>query len=196
MRAISRKSGKFLPPIARLGWANAPGRLASLTVPPRGPDLDKLLAAVDEQRAELGQPGYAGVRTERGLGQAALAAVLTARSAGLTPRRAALRGAVRFTLDQLAGFAPGRSVEVRIPPFAAVQCIEGPRHTRGTPPNVVETDPATWLDLATGRETWAAALASGRVHASGLRADLTGYLPLAALDDPDERDGRSGPAGH
>lgn len=81
---------------------------------------------------------------------------------------------------------PGRSVEVRIPPYAAVQCSvvrdgvadAGPTHTRGTPPNVVETDATTWLRLASGRTTWAAALASGRVAASGLRADLSEMLPL------------------
>lgn len=88
-------------------------------------------------------------------------------------------GLVTRTLAQiLAGQAPGRSVEVRVPPFAAVQAIAGPRHTRGTPPNVVETDPLTWLRLATGRMTWGAAVDAGVVRASGARADLTEYLPL------------------
>jgi hypothetical protein len=87
--------------------------------------------------------------------------------------------AVRFTLEELAAQAPGNSVEVRVPPFGATQCIAGPRHTRGTPPNVVETDPQTWLSLATGQLSWAEALASRRVSASGLRADLSGVLPLA-----------------
>lgn len=86
--------------------------------------------------------------------------------------------AVRWTLQRLADLAPGRSVEVRVPPYGAVQCIEGPRHSRGTPPNVVETDPATWLDLALGRQTWSAAVARGTVRASGGRADLSGLLPL------------------
>ena len=86
-------------------------------------------------------------------------------------------------LRTLAGFvrgarAPGRSVEVRVPPFGAVQCVEGPRHTRGTPPNVVETDAETWLGLATGRLGWAAVVASGAVHASGERADLSDFLPI------------------
>jgi putative sterol carrier protein len=67
---------------------------------------------------------------------------------------------------------------VRVPPFAAVQCVEGPRHTRGTPPNVVETDPASWVRLATGRLRWADAVAAGKIAASGPRADLSGYLPL------------------
>jgi Bacterial SCP ortholog len=80
----------------------------------------------------------------------------------------------------LADRAPGRAVEVRVPPYAAVQCIEGPRHTRGTPSNVVETDPLTWLALATGRSGWAQAVATGKVRASGPRADLSAWLPLLA----------------
>ena len=88
------------------------------------------------------------------------------------------RLAVRALLDALAERAPGRSVEVRVPPYAAVQCIEGPQHTRGTPGNVVETDPTTWLRLAAGRTTWADAVAAGQVDASGERADLGTYLPL------------------
>lgn len=94
--------------------------------------------------------------------------------------RAARRTAVRFTLEELADVAPGHTVEVRVPPDGAVQAVEGPRHTRGTPPNVVETDAETWLALATGTETWGSALASGRVHASGERADLAPWLPLQA----------------
>jgi putative sterol carrier protein len=69
-------------------------------------------------------------------------------------------------------------VEVRVPPYGVVQCVGGPRHTRGTPPNVVETDPQTWLRVATGRTSWAQALASGRLVASGERSDLSAYLPL------------------
>ncbi|RUR01500.1 sterol carrier family protein [Labedella endophytica] len=86
--------------------------------------------------------------------------------------------AVRYTLQHLAEVAPGHTVEVRVPPFAAIQCIEGPRHTRGTPPNVVETDARTWLALASGDLSWRDALAGGTVHASGSRADLTPVLPL------------------
>lgn len=92
--------------------------------------------------------------------------------------RTVLATAVRYTLEELASLAPGRSVEVRVPPFAAVQCIAGPRHTRGTPTNVIETDPQTWLALATGRVGWADAQASGALRASGQRADLTAYLPV------------------
>jgi len=112
------------------------------------------------------------------LGAASLAAVLAARAKGAEPQRAALRAAVRYSLGQLAERVPGRTVEVRVPPFAAVQCVPGPRHTRGTPPNVVETDPLTWLDLATGQLQWQAAVAAGRLRASGQRADLGSYLPL------------------
>ena len=74
--------------------------------------------------------------------------------------------------------APGNSVEVRVPPYAAVQVVPGVRHTRGTPPAVVEIDAATWIALATGELTWPEAEAAGRVRASGERADLTPYLPL------------------
>jgi hypothetical protein len=88
------------------------------------------------------------------------------------------RLAVRTLAEALAERAPGRSVEVRVPPYAAVQCIQGPRHTRGTPANVVETDPTTWLRLAAGRITWDDAMAAARVLASGDRADLKAYLPL------------------
>ncbi|MDO9396550.1 MAG: sterol carrier family protein [Herbiconiux sp.] len=86
--------------------------------------------------------------------------------------------AVRYLLQRLADEAPGNSVEVRVPPFGAVQCIEGPGHTRGTPPNVVEMDARTWLELATGRLDWAAGLAAARIHASGQRADLSAHIPL------------------
>jgi hypothetical protein len=103
---------------------------------------------------------------------------LDALDRGAEPDRTVLRDAVRVLLAELAHRAPGRSVEVRIPPFGAIQCVAGPRHTRGTPPNVVETDPMTWLLVATGRLTWVDAVASGKVHASGIRTDLTPYLPL------------------
>jgi hypothetical protein len=86
--------------------------------------------------------------------------------------------AVRFSLEELAERAPGNSVEVRVPPFGVAQCIEGPRHTRGTPPNVIECDAPTWLALATGELAWSAAVGSGKVSASGLRAELAGLLPL------------------
>ncbi|MFI2784113.1 maleylpyruvate isomerase family mycothiol-dependent enzyme [Streptomyces sp. ALB3] len=92
--------------------------------------------------------------------------------------RQALAACTRLLADALADRAPGGSVEVRVPPFAVVQCLGGPKHTRGTPPNVVETDPLTWMRLATGRTRWAEALDSARVSASGERADLAPLLPL------------------
>jgi hypothetical protein len=97
------------------------------------------------------------------------------------PPRAVVGAAVKTSARWLAQHVPGRSVEVRVPPHVAVQCIEGPRHTRGTPPNVVETDAATWLRLATGMTSWADAVAAGTVTASGNRADLSPYLPLRPL---------------
>jgi hypothetical protein len=109
---------------------------------------------------------------------AAVSAVIDALAAGRSPDRAMLRDAVRASLSVLAAKAPGRSVEVRVPPFGAIQCGEGPRHTRGTPPNVVEMDPVTWVELITNRLTWADAVATGRVRASGVRADLSVFLPL------------------
>jgi hypothetical protein len=100
------------------------------------------------------------------------------------PGRADLAAAVRLTARTLAAEAPGASVEVRIPPFIAVQCISGPRHTRGTPPNVVETDPRTWLLLATGLLPATAATASGALRLSGSRAgEIAAWLPAVRLDD-------------
>lgn len=92
--------------------------------------------------------------------------------------RETLATAVRHSLAVLAEQAPGHAVEVRVPPYGVVQCLPGPRHTRGTPPAVVETDPHTWLALVTGQLSWGEAVGTGRVHASGERADLAGSLPL------------------
>jgi hypothetical protein len=97
---------------------------------------------------------------------------------GARPDRATQRLAVRYTLQLLTDRAPGHSVEVRIPPLAAVQAIPGPVHRRGTPSAVIEMDPVTWLALATGELSWAQAKAAGRILASGERADLAPWLPL------------------
>jgi hypothetical protein len=98
------------------------------------------------------------------------------------PTRAELAEAVRLTARTLAEIAPGASVEVRVPPFVAVQCISGPRHTRGNPPNVVETDPRTWLLLVTGLLTVGDAAATGALQLSGSRAgEVADWLPLIAL---------------
>src|SRR5690606_36403089 len=92
--------------------------------------------------------------------------------------RPQLATAVRFLLEELEQRHPGNTLEVRVPPFGAVQCLEGPRHTRGTPPNVVECDAQTWIAVATGRLSWSEAVATHRVSASGTRASLEGMVPL------------------
>ncbi|MEC5189812.1 MULTISPECIES: sterol carrier family protein [unclassified Arthrobacter] len=97
---------------------------------------------------------------------------------GTVVPRSTLATAVRYTLEEVTARAPGNSVEVRVPPFGVTQCVEGPRHTRGTPPNVIECDAATWLEMVSGTLGWADAVSAGRVAASGLRADLSGLLPL------------------
>ena len=114
-------------------------------------------------------------RTDPEAGRAALAAWATDPAAA---RRPVLAPAVRHTLELFAEEHPGGAVELRVPPYAAVQAIAGTRHTRGTPPAVVETDAATWLALVTGDLTWADAVADGRVTASGERSDLSELLPL------------------
>ncbi|NUP02016.1 MAG: hypothetical protein HOV96_03315 [Nonomuraea sp.] len=145
-------------------------------VPPRKMDPEKLRTALDGQLVALDEPPYDGPTSA--LPDALVAAVLAAYDRGLTPERDAARQAVRHLLEKLAAAAPGRTVEVRVPPYAAVQAIPGPRHTRGTPPNVVETDAHTWLELALGRLTWDEAVERGSVAASGSRADLSEHLPL------------------
>lgn len=121
---------------------------------------------------------------------AALAAVCALQVDGddvLQGDRAQVKELVRITAGYFAQQHPGRSVEVRIPPYSAVQVIQGIRHTRGTPPNVIEMDGPTWLALSAGRLDWAAAVRSGRIRASGTRADLSGHLPLT----PASGDGRT-----
>jgi hypothetical protein len=105
--------------------------------------------------------------------------VLVARAlASQQHTRADLKLLTKHFLALLSERAPGRSVEVRVPPFAAAQVVPGVRHTRGTPPAVVELDATTWIGLATGQVTWSVAFAEGRIRASGERADLSPYLPL------------------
>jgi hypothetical protein len=148
-------------------------------MPPRPPDPARLLAAVNSQRAALSVPPWSGPATADELGLACVSAALAAIAASLVPQPEVQRAAAAYLLGVLAARVPGRAVEVRIPPYAAVQCVAGPRHTRGTPPNVVETDAVTWILLATGRLRWAAAVSGGRLRASGPRADLSAQLPLA-----------------
>lgn len=101
------------------------------------------------------------------------------RTAAGTADKPDLKLLTKHYLALMEAKAPGKSVEIRVPPFAAIQCIEGVRHTRGTPPAVIETDAATWIALATGELDWADAVNSGRISASGERTDLSAYLPLA-----------------
>lgn len=147
-------------------------------VPPRKIAAEKVHDALDAQLTALDHPPYDGPSRPEALLDACVQAVLDAYDRGLRPEREAARLAVRHLLDRLAAAAPGHSVEVRVPPYAAIQCVAGPRHTRGTPPNLVETDPRTWLELATGRLSWADAVADGAVRASGSRADLADHLPV------------------
>lgn len=93
-------------------------------------------------------------------------------------RQEQLATAVRFLLEELGSHYPGNSVEVRVPPYGAVQCIEGPSHSRGTPANVVELDPASWVELALGRITFEELLVAGKLTASGNRSDLAGLFPI------------------
>lgn len=115
----------------------------------------------------------ARARIDETIGRDAVRAVLDG-----TADRAALAMAVRYLLQALAEASPGHTVEVRVPPFGAVQAVEGPRHTRGTPPNVVELDAETFVAIATGGLAWADAATAGRVHASGARSDLSVLFPL------------------
>ena len=115
----------------------------------------------------------ARARIPTAAGEQAIEAALAGETA-----RETVATAVRYLLQLLDERAPGNAVEVRVPPYGAVQVIEGPAHTRGTPPNVVEMDAATWIPLAAGRLTWAEALRGGRISASGLRADLSEHLPI------------------
>ena len=117
-------------------------------------------------------------RVDPAQGRTALSEWRAAVAAGTAPARTVTATAVRWSLEELAARAPGGTLEVRVPPFGVTQCLEGPAHTRGTPPNVIETDAVTWLALVLGETTWAAAVESGRVSASGSRADLSALLPL------------------
>ncbi|MFJ2924917.1 sterol carrier family protein [Streptomyces massasporeus] len=205
LAAVSRLTG--LPEPAQqdgalLDWpaaivADAPDIAAhARELAERHPDPAAHLAAVEERfTADLAaHPGTRLLAT--GAGALPLADYLVTRTVELVVHtddlnaavpgldipydRQALAACTRLLADALAAKAPGGSTEVRVPPYAVVQCVQGPRHTRGTPPNVVETDPLTWIRLATGRLTWAEALQDAKVSASGERADLSALLPLMA----------------
>ncbi|MEU9620400.1 MULTISPECIES: sterol carrier family protein [unclassified Streptomyces] len=187
------------PELTLLQWpfvtAGRAGRIAEDTSAQAAdrPDLDALYAEVAGRFAELvpEDPGNRLLPTR--VGTMRLADFLVTRTVELVVHtddlnqaagldipydRQALAACTRLLADALAEKAPGGSVEVRVPPFAVVQCVQGPKHTRGTPPNVVETDPLTWIRLATGRTEWASALDAAKVGASGERADLAALLPL------------------
>ncbi|ANJ08310.1 sterol carrier family protein [Streptomyces parvulus] len=158
------------------------------------PDLDAHLADVERRFTERLDTHPGGRLLPTSAGALPLAHYVVTRTVELVVRtddltaavpgldipldRQALAAATRLLADALAAKAPGASTEVRIPPYAVVQCVEGPRHTRGTPPNVVETDPLTWVRLAAGRLTWKDAVAGAKLSASGERADLGALLPL------------------
>ena len=111
-------------------------------------------------------------------GRTALMTVRDALGAGQTPDRTQLALTSRWLLQRLERESPGNSVEVRVPPFGAVQFVEGPRHTRGTPPNVVEMDARTFVALATGSLAWVAGVSAGAIRASGIRSDISAFFPL------------------
>lgn len=149
----------------------------------------KVTAALDSQRARLTEwqaehPGeWSAPADDRAAdpGQALVQLVSDCDAQQVPVERTALAAAVRLLVERLATAHPGQSLEVRVPPFAAIQCDPsgtGPTHTRGTPPNVVETDALTFLRLATGRLRWDRARAEGLVQASGIRADLSDLLPM------------------
>jgi hypothetical protein len=144
--------------------------------------LKDLRSGLHDQLTALGEALPDAEPHDEALLAACAAAVLRAWDTGATPPRRAQAAVVRAGLDLLASRAPGQAVEVRVPPFGAVQCLAGPRHTRGTPPSVVETDPATWTGLMVGRISWTEALERHLLTAGGTHGDLSGHLPL--LSDP------------
>lgn len=164
------------------------------------PDLDAYLADVDHSLRALLEEHPGSRVLDTSAGALPLADYLVTRAVELVVHtddlnaavpgldvpydRQALAAATRLLADALAVKAPGGSTEVRVPPYAVVQCVEGPRHTRGTPPNVVETDPLTWIRLATGRLAWPDALAGAKASASGERADIGGCCPSCRSRNP------------
>ncbi|MGW4492723.1 sterol carrier family protein [Streptomyces sp. NPDC004376] len=181
--AVARSTGTK-PTLTPAEWFLAPGARPGAS--------DSPLAEVEARLRDLLDTHPAGYPVDVGSGVMTLddflvtrlvdlvlcADDLTTRGLDVPLDRQALAAATRVLADTLALKSPGASTEVRVPPYAVVQCVPGPRHTRGTPPNVVETAPLTWLRLATGRLTWPDALARAEVSASGERADLSGLLPL------------------
>nr|NLI51122.1 hypothetical protein [Propionibacterium sp.] len=164
-------------------WASGLGPADLATPTRRGASVGVVVDRLREARAAASalNPGDA-LRLEAAVvtDADALAAALPG---GPPPvPRASLAAAVRTTLGVLAERHPGQVIEVRVPPWGAVQ-VGRPGvasvHRRGTPPNVVETDAATWLRLAAGTLAWADAVAAHAVSASGPHAQLGDLLPLA-----------------
>ncbi len=135
------------------------------------------LARVTDGDPVVATPGGPMLLTEF-LRTRAVEAVVHGLDLGVEPLRPALKVVTRLFAELFVHRVPGHTVELRVPPFAAVQVVEGPRHTRGTPPNVVEAGPVAFVLLCAGRLAWGDAVADGRISASGERADLSGYLPL------------------
>ncbi len=163
---------------------SAVAAVAAVTASPGTADLADAADLADGSGTTGGAAATGGAGGAAATGGAGGAGTTDGAAASGTARavgRDVIATAVRYTLQVLAERAKGNTVEVRVPPFAAVQCIEGPGHTRGTPPNVVEMDAPTWLALVTGTLDWVSGVEAGRIHASGQRADLRGYVPLAGL---------------
>lgn len=175
------------PPTGGLtAWAGELGRLAELADQIARSDrlhtrdfVGSALKALDDHPADTVVHQGTGDHTLRDAAMFRLIeAVVHGLDVGIEPARPALKLVVKALAASLAEQHPGHTVEVRVPPYTAVQCLEGPRHTRGTPPNVVEADPVAWVRLCAGRDSWSALVAQGRVRASGERADLSGMLPF------------------
>jgi uncharacterized protein (TIGR03083 family) len=168
------------------GWAAATPSLAEVADRDAREGVADLAAAVAAARAALADADEMQIVQQRtgahtlhdAVHFRIIEGVVHGIDVGMDPDPIAQRIAVKTLVDVLVKRAPGRSVELRIPPYTAVQVVEGPRHTRGTPPNVVELGPRAFLDLATGRARWSDAVRDGQVRASGERADLSAHFPL------------------
>ena len=167
------------------GWAAALPGLAD-TIAASVPEVEDLKSAVVQAKSAL-ESAAPDRNVQQRTGAHTLTDALLFRliegvvhglDLGIEPARKALQEVVRALVQLLADTVPGHSVEVRVPPYAVTQCVAGPRHTRGTPPGTVEADPVAWLLVATGRLSWAEAVADGRIRVRGDRADLSEHLPL------------------
>jgi uncharacterized protein (TIGR03083 family) len=163
-----------LPALA--GELDAMAKAERLALAPQVPLVEAALAGAAEDKVVEQRTGRHTLKDAAVF--RLVEAVVHGLDAGIAPHPGALKIVVRELARALADRHPGKSVEVRIPPYAAVQCLEGPRHTRGTPPNVVEADPVAWVRVCAGRESWADLIRTGCITASGERSDLTSVFPL------------------